>query len=62
MESALWIPPGAHSIKLDTYLQKVELGEKQVALGNRQVANSIRATRAAPLTSSPERARPVTLS
>lgn len=37
-ESASWIPPDAHSIKLDTYLQKVELGEKRVAAGNRQVA------------------------
>ncbi len=37
-ESASWIPPDAHSIKLDTYLQKVELGEKQVAVGNRQIA------------------------
>ena len=37
-ESASWIPPDAHSIKLDTYLQKVELGEKQVAVGKRQIA------------------------
>ena len=36
--SGSWIPPDAHSIKLDTYLQKVELGEKQVAVGNRQIA------------------------
>jgi glycosyl transferase family 25 len=33
-----WIPPGAHSAKLDTYLQKVELGEKQVATVGRQIA------------------------
>jgi glycosyl transferase, family 25 len=38
MGSASWIPPDAHSIKLDTYLQKVELGEKQVAIGERQIA------------------------
>jgi len=36
--SASWIPPDAHSIKLDTYLQKVELGDKQVAVGKRQIA------------------------
>jgi glycosyl transferase family 25 len=36
--SGSWIPPDAHSVKLDTYLQKVELGEKQVAVGNRQIA------------------------
>jgi glycosyl transferase family 25 len=33
-----WIPAGAHSVKLDTYLQKVELGEKRVAVGERQIA------------------------
>ena len=37
-ESASWIPRDAHSIKLDTYLQRVELGEKHVAVGNRRVA------------------------
>jgi glycosyl transferase, family 25 len=37
-ESGSWIPSDAHSIKLDTYLQKVELGEKQAAVGNRQIA------------------------
>jgi glycosyl transferase, family 25 len=37
-ESASWIPRDAHSIKLDTYLQKVELGDKQVAVGKRQIA------------------------
>jgi glycosyl transferase family 25 len=36
--SASWIPPDAHAVKLDTYLQKVELGEKQVAIGERQIA------------------------
>jgi glycosyl transferase family 25 len=36
--SGSWIPTGAHSVKLDTYLQKVELGEKQVAIGERQIA------------------------
>src|SRR6202044_493647 len=36
--NASWIPPDAHSVKLDTYLQKVELGEKQVAIGERQSA------------------------
>jgi glycosyl transferase, family 25 len=33
-----WIPKDAHSVKLDTYLQKVELGERRVAIGARQVA------------------------
>lgn len=33
-----WIPAGAHSVKLDTYLQKVELGEKRVAVGDREIA------------------------
>jgi glycosyl transferase, family 25 len=37
-ESASWIPRDAHSVKLDTYLQKVELGDKQVAVGKRQIA------------------------
>lgn len=33
-----WIPPDAHSVKLDTYLQKIELGRKRVAIGARQIA------------------------
>jgi glycosyl transferase, family 25 len=33
-----WIPEDAHSVKLDTYLQKVEIGEKRAAVGGRQVA------------------------
>jgi glycosyl transferase, family 25 len=33
-----WIPKDAHSVKLDTYLQKVEIGEKRAAVGGRQVA------------------------
>jgi glycosyl transferase, family 25 len=37
-ESSSWIPSDAHSIKLDTYLQKVELGAKQAVVGNRQIA------------------------
>ena len=28
----------AHSVKLDTYLQKVELGERRSAIGERQIA------------------------
>lgn len=36
--SGSWIPTGAHSVKLDTYLQKVELGEKRIAIGERQIA------------------------
>jgi GR25 family glycosyltransferase involved in LPS biosynthesis len=33
-----WIPADAHSIKLDTYLQAVELGAKRAAIGSRQIA------------------------
>ena len=33
-----WIPSDAHSVKLDTYLQKVELGDRQVAIDGRQIA------------------------
>jgi glycosyl transferase, family 25 len=36
--SGAWIPSDAHSVKLDTYLQRVELGEKRVAIGERQIA------------------------
>jgi GR25 family glycosyltransferase involved in LPS biosynthesis len=37
-DSGSWVPSDAHSVKLDTYLQKVELGEKRVAIGERQIA------------------------
>ncbi len=33
-----WIPSDAHSVKLDTYFQKVKLGDRRAALGSRQVA------------------------
>jgi glycosyl transferase, family 25 len=33
-----WAPADAHSIKLDTYLQPVELGEKRAAIGGRELA------------------------
>jgi glycosyl transferase, family 25 len=33
-----WIPSDAHSVKLDTYLQKVELGDRRVAIDGRQIA------------------------
>ena len=36
--SVAWIPADAHSIKLDTYLQAVELGDKRAATGGRQIA------------------------
>ena len=39
--SGSWIPTGAHSVKLDTYLQKVELGEKRVAIEGRQIAETL---------------------
>src|SRR6185437_9357491 len=35
-ESGSWIPPDAHSVKLDTYLQKVELGDKRIAIDGRR--------------------------
>jgi glycosyl transferase, family 25 len=33
-----WIPGDAHSVKLDTYLQPVTLGDKRPAIGERQIA------------------------
>jgi glycosyl transferase, family 25 len=36
--AADWIPPDAHSVKLDTYLQKVKLGEKLAVFGGRAMA------------------------
>jgi glycosyl transferase, family 25 len=36
--SGSWVPSDAHSVKLDTYLQMVELGDKRVAIGGRQIA------------------------
>ncbi len=36
--SGSWIPSDAHSVKLDTYLQKVELGEKRAAIDGREIA------------------------
>ncbi len=33
-----WIPPDAHSIKLDTYLQEVKLGERRPVFDGRKVA------------------------
>jgi glycosyl transferase, family 25 len=33
-----WIPPDAHSIKLDTYLQEVKLGERRPASPRREIA------------------------
>jgi glycosyl transferase, family 25 len=37
-EGGSWIPSDAHSVKLDTYLQKVELGERRTAIDGRDVA------------------------
>jgi glycosyl transferase, family 25 len=36
--SEAWIPADAHSVKLDTYLQAVELGERRAAMGGRELA------------------------
>jgi glycosyl transferase family 25 len=33
-----WVPPDADSVKIDTYLQKVKLGDRRTAPGERQVA------------------------
>jgi glycosyl transferase family 25 len=38
MGSSSWIPSDAHAVKLDSYLQKVELGEKRAAIDGRQIA------------------------
>ncbi len=38
VQSEVWIPADAYSVKLDTYLQKVKLGERRTAIGDRQVA------------------------
>ena len=38
IDAAAWVPPDAHSVKIDTYLQKVKLGERRAAFGGRQVA------------------------
>jgi GR25 family glycosyltransferase involved in LPS biosynthesis len=36
--SGSWVPSDAHSVKLDTYLQKVELGDKRLAIDGREIA------------------------
>ena len=36
--NAAWIPADAHCVKLDTYLQKVGLGNREPAIGSREVA------------------------
>jgi glycosyl transferase family 25 len=33
-----WVPIDAHSVKIDTYLQKVRLGERRTIDGDRQIA------------------------
>ena len=38
IEHEAWIPADAHSIKLDTYLQAVELGDRRAAIGGRELA------------------------
>lgn len=37
-QSESWIPSDAHSVKLDTYLQKVELGDRRIAIDGREIA------------------------
>ena len=53
-----WIPADAHSIKIDTYLQAVELGEEARRSAAASSRGSIAATRAARPTSSAGTARP----
>ncbi len=36
--SEAWVPADAHSVKLDTYLQPVELGDKRATIGGRELA------------------------
>jgi glycosyl transferase family 25 len=38
ISNEVWAPPDAHSVKLDTYFQKVKLGDPRPAPGGRQVA------------------------
>jgi glycosyl transferase family 25 len=38
IESEAWIPADAHSVKLDTYLQAVEISDKTLAVGGRGIA------------------------
>ena len=38
VSSEEWTPADAHSVKLDTYLQPVTLGEKRAAIGGRELA------------------------
>ena len=38
VRSGSWIPSDAHSVKLDTYRQKVELAEKRIAIAGREIA------------------------
>ncbi len=38
VEDDAWVPPDAHIVKFDTYLQKVKLGARRTVLGERQVA------------------------
>jgi glycosyl transferase family 25 len=38
VQNDAWIPSDAHSVKLDTYFQKVMLGDRRTAPGNRRVA------------------------
>ena len=38
VQNFAWIPSDAHAVKLDTYFQKVKLGDRRSALGDRDVA------------------------
>ena len=38
IQNEAWIPADAHSVKLDTYLQRVKLGDARPAPGSRQIA------------------------
>lgn len=38
VDDGAWVPPDAHAVKIDTYLQKVKLGARRTILEERQVA------------------------
>ena len=45
LSGAKWPPKDAHAVKLDTYFQKVRLGERLSASGDREIAQALFASR-----------------
>ena len=63
LSGAKWLPKDAHSVKLDTYFQKVRLGERLSASGDREIAQTLFASRKrSGLHPQPRAARRATLS